>query len=68
MDPVLSAVMEAVNRAGAGIAIFTTVLWWMERAERRALQDKRDELLTRTLEAISALRALVTGRPTNGQP
>lgn len=78
MDPIFGAVLEAVNRAGAGIAVFTTVLWWLERAqriaqaerwetERKAMQDKKDDLLTRVLEAISGLRSIVSGRPPAGQ-
>jgi len=57
--------VELITTKGWGV-IFVA-LWWLERSERVRIQTAKDELLTRTLEAISSLRQLITGR-TNAPP
>lgn len=57
--------VELITSKGWGV-IFV-YLWWRESRRADQLQEKRDELLTRTLEAIQALRSLMTGRPNGGQ-
>lgn len=62
MDPILTTLLEAVRTGGPVVSVIMTVLWWLERTERKALQEKRDELLTRTLSAIAVVGSVLPGR------
>lgn len=57
----IGPLVELIGTRGWGV-IFV-FLWWLERQERLRLQTARDELLTKTLEAIQTVRSLLTGRP-----
>lgn len=51
--------IEWVSKAGAVAAPIFLFLWWDERSQRMALQEKLDTLAERTITAMVEFKALL---------
>lgn len=59
MPPVPPDLFEWVSKAGAVAAPIFLFLWWDERGQRIALQEKLDALAERTITAMVEFRSLL---------
>ncbi len=65
MDDPLKVFLGIVQTGGPAMGAVMTILWWLERQERRSLQKERDGLLERVLSSMNttatSMNALVAG-------
>lgn len=59
MPTVPPELLEWVSKAGAVAAPIFLFLWWDERGQRIAMQDKLDTISERTITAMVELKTLI---------
>lgn len=60
MDPILNALLEAVNRGGAAVGVVMTIMWWFTNAERKELQTTHIASIGTLLTAMNDQKNAMT--------